>query len=150
VTQTAKGYTECLLGVSRPERAEENAEALRVQSRPKPSSTDLHRLVSAVIYMKSLTGKPLSPARQRFRVRARSRWTPPARVIRWWCLRRVPRRYRALLGDLKHRQYVRVPVLDVSPYGLFGGVGVALFDCVQNLDVVIHVMLPGCSAVVAL
>jgi hypothetical protein len=129
---------------------QESAGALCVQSRPKPASRDLHRLVSAAIYMKSLTGEPLSPARQRFSMRARSRWAAPARGIRWWCLRRVPRRYRVLFGDLKHRHYVRVPVLEVSPYGVFGGVGVALFDRMQNLDVVIHVMLPGCSAVGAL
>jgi hypothetical protein len=61
VTQMAKGYTECVLGVSRPERVEENAGALCVQSRPKPTSRDLHRLVSAAIYIESLTGEPLSP-----------------------------------------------------------------------------------------
>jgi hypothetical protein len=105
--------------------------------------------VSAAIYVKSFTGEPLSPNRQRFRMWARSRSAAPARAIPW-CLRRVPRRYKLLLGDLKHRHYVRQPVLEVSPYGLFRGVGVALFDGVQNLDVVIHVMLPGCSAVGAL
>jgi hypothetical protein len=57
----AKGYTECFLGVSRQERVQENAGALCVQSRPKPTSRDLHRLVSASIYIKSLTGEPLLP-----------------------------------------------------------------------------------------
>ena len=60
VTQMAKGYTEGFRGVSRPERVQENAGALCVQSRPKPTLRDLHRLVSASIYIKSLTGEPLS------------------------------------------------------------------------------------------
>jgi hypothetical protein len=42
-----------------------------------------------------------------------------------------------------------LPVPEVGLYGLFRGVLFALFDCLHDLDVVIHVWLPGHSSLVA-
>jgi hypothetical protein len=107
------------------------------RSAPAGERVDLHKM---------LTGEPLSPNQATIQHVGTVTFGGASSSNSVVVPARGPSGYKVLLGDLKHRHHVRLPVSQVSPYGLFGGVGVAMFDRVQNLDVVIHVILPGRSA----